>query len=335
MDDRFFNGLYEIARLEDAWFCRMRSGKLVKSSDVLAVGRIAAINFARASSISSFPLRTYQAGWQIGQMRGVADEAKREESMRYARGALKGFHGDPGLEGKWGGLYEEETKTMFRTVFAAQVVATWTAFEQLAGSLWERALNVHPHGLAKLSGLNEAGEVERARQEEQRIKRAEKEAKEGKAVQPEMAKAEKGKMIPLSFLEQHDYNVSTMMGTIWQREREFNFQILSQIREAYVRAFYEDHAKVRAAIRDDSLTALAAARNVIVHKAGIIDPKFLEDAGDLAIFNGVELERPLMIDGPMLKDLVVPAIETSYKLIRAVSDWLIAHAEKPNGTKQG
>jgi hypothetical protein len=34
----------------------------------------------------------------------------------------------------------------------AQILGTWTAFETMAGDLWETAINLHPAGLAELKG---------------------------------------------------------------------------------------------------------------------------------------------------------------------------------------
>ena len=39
------------------------------------------------------------------------------------------------------------------TLMLTQVVSVWTAFETLAGDLWEAALNAHPQGLSDLRGI--------------------------------------------------------------------------------------------------------------------------------------------------------------------------------------
>lgn len=39
-----------------------------------------------------------------------------------------------------------------RAILVSQLTGMWTAFETLAGDLWEMALNVHPYGLSELKG---------------------------------------------------------------------------------------------------------------------------------------------------------------------------------------
>jgi hypothetical protein len=45
-----------------------------------------------------------------------------------------------------------ETRKGFEAILSSVIVQTWTAFETLAGDLWEAAINGHPSGLAELRG---------------------------------------------------------------------------------------------------------------------------------------------------------------------------------------
>ena len=82
----------------------------------------------------------------------------------------------------------------------SQITGTWTAFEAMAGDLWEAALNYKPRELAKLSG-----------------------SKHGKD----------SKQIGLDQIQRYNFDLSTHMGTIFVGTNKYQFDRLSGIREAY------------------------------------------------------------------------------------------------------
>jgi hypothetical protein len=69
------------------------------------------------------------------------------------------------------------------------------------------------------------------------------------------------------------------MGTILRDK--FNFTVLDSIRDAYSRAFHKDSKQIEAAISEKSIDALNKVRNLIVHKAGIIDKRYHDETKNL------------------------------------------------------
>jgi len=80
-----------------------------------------------------------------------------------------------------------------------------------------------------------------------------------------------GKYIRLDYLGKYNYNLSKDLGTVLMDK--FDFTSLSGICEAYKCAFPKSE-NIKKALRSEKLGELEAARNVIVHNAGIIDGDF-------------------------------------------------------------
>lgn len=177
------------------------------------------------------------------------------------------------------------------SVMVAQVTGAWTAFEVLAGDLWEAALNSKPNPLATLSGIKTHGSNDKP-------------------------------SIQLWRLQQHQFNVTSHMGTILRGK--FSFTKLEAIRDAYAKAFGD--SPVRDIIDDDSLTGLSLARNVIVHKSGVIDEDFSKGVTTVPSMVHMATLDKLPIDGRSTQLIVAPAVETALKLIRAVDGWLVANS---------
>jgi hypothetical protein len=202
-------------------------------------------------------------------------------------------------------------------VLESMLLSAWTTFETLAADLWETALNEHPQELALLRG---------------KLPRDAPKAKKPLAALPprEAPETAESKMIKLDYLQRHGYNLSRLMGTVLREK--FNFQILESIREAYAQAFDERHAAVRAAVFHPSLTALAATRNVLVHRAGVVDQEFLDDmkrTGEFAgLFTAAKLKVRLEVGGKAVGQLLRPAVAQMGALIAAVDAFLAGGQSK-------
>ncbi len=200
---------------------------------------------------------------------------------------------------------------------SSAIIGAWTAIETLTGDLWEAAVNAHPHGLAKLRGDWPKGK--------------EKGQPEGKGPLPPLVnttplgKVSEEKSIRLAALEDYDFNVSSVMGTLL-RDSRYDFQNLKDIKRAYVQAFFENQEDVLDAILDPCLYHLSQVRHLLVHRAGIVDQKFIDSTRGVPMFAGVEIRKPLPIDGELVRDLVNPAVEKSVSLIQAVDNWLQSHS---------
>jgi hypothetical protein len=201
-------------------------------------------------------------------------------------------------------------RTGFDAILASLIVGSWTAFETMAADLWEAALNEHPEKLAELSG------------ETQGFKRGEKQERpQPKQVQEKGG----GKTVYLEALRENNYDVEKKMGTILRHR--FAFGSLFGARMAYGAAFGETAMDVKRCVMDDSLDALSAVRNVLVHKSGVIDKDYQGRKAYLKdkIPSG-EIGQRLSLDGVVAVGFIKPALEAASSLIRAVDDWLIAHA---------
>jgi hypothetical protein len=198
-------------------------------------------------------------------------------------------------------------RTGLGAVLRGMVSGMWTAFEILASDLWETALNAHPAGLAELKG--------------KRTDSTPPPKKPFSALGPEGDSKDSSRLVKLSYLQAHSYDLSHLMGTVLREK--FNFQILDGIRNAYIQAFDESHTSVREAILHPSLTILAAVRNVLVHQAGIVDDQFLKEYGRCtelqSQFPSVKLKELLPMTGLTVHNIISPVVTQSVKLINTVN----------------
>jgi len=220
------------------------------------------------------------------------------------------------------GLFEEIVNRAHQTpqleqFLRATLLQAWTAFEHMAGVLWEFALNKHPVHLAELSGKPKdpfKGLLEG-----------------GKTKQPPNApKEQERKWMRMDDLKKHTYDVSSHMGEILKHR--FQWTSLPGIREAYVEAFKVDSDAVIDAIMHISLDALSAIRNVIAHKNGIIDCEFLTKFGrcklipELGEVARLGKDDKIFITGDILAWLLENTNNQGLNLMKAVDDWLQNHA---------
>jgi hypothetical protein len=198
----------------------------------------------------------------------------------------------------------------------SQLTAGWTAFEALAGDLWEAALNASPITLAGLNGSRS------------RIAKI-----AGKRPTEDRDSEENGafKLKVFQRLTKGTFNAERIMGTLLRENRRFDK--LGGIREAYSLAFSKRHATIDSLLVDNALDKLNLVRNVILHKAGIVDPKFLDGAVSIGWKVDAQLDYPLALNGQIVKDLLSPVFLKGWKLIYAVDEWICtAKAKGSAGT---
>lgn len=182
-------------------------------------------------------------------------------------------------------------------ILIAQITGAWTAFEVLAGDLWEQSLNTSP-SLAILDGRVPGNTQPKGQRDDAR-------------------------QVSVVDLRRNKFNVSDKMGAILRVK--FSFTKLESAREAYFRAFHDP--AVRVAIDDPCFTVLAKLRNVIVHKAAFADKEFFEEFKAHPLFSGKITEgKKIPIDGVLVRKVIAPAMTATITLIQAVDDWLSKHA---------
>jgi hypothetical protein len=182
------------------------------------------------------------------------------------------------------------------------VTGTWTAIETMLGDLWEAALNSHPKTLASLDG-KPRGAADKA------------DGRSGARIDPE------SKKLDLNLVARHGFDLRNSMGTIFRLERRFEFTRLSSAREAYLRAFSDKASRVETAIKSDSLEALSAVRNVLLHKAGTADDEYVKQSARLKIPPAAKGDK-IKLNGQNTADLIKPAIASCKSLMIAVDDWV-------------
>lgn len=211
---------------------------------------------------------------------------------------------------------DTDVRKGLEAILRGMVTATWTAFEVMASDLWEAALNAKPAGLAELKGKVPV------------TMNTQKKRFTAFATSSEEVN-DFSKLVRLDYLQSHGYDLSGRMGTIL-RER-YNFQILEGIRTAYVQAFDDSHSAIRDAILDPCLTALAATRNVLVHRAGTADRAFMQEYARCAnlqsAFPTVELGATITLTGLTVHGLIQPVLMQSVRLIEEIN--------KQQGTDHG
>jgi hypothetical protein len=194
---------------------------------------------------------------------------------------------------------KQNVHEMFHTLMTAQVILMWTAFESLAGDLWEDAVNAHPKTLAV--GCS-------------------------KLPDPKQNKGNKspGKMIQIHELDLRGYDVSKAMGTILRERRDFDK--LSRIIETYGYTFPHP-----AKVNDESfwknadLRAVCAIRNLLVHSAGIVDGDFIQQRGtDLRLAHYKDGDK-LRLEGDVVYELVMGLLSFCNELIRDVDGWIASN----------
>jgi hypothetical protein len=200
----------------------------------------------------------------------------------------------------------EPLKTGADAVLGGMIVGCWTAFETLAADLWKAALNIHPTVLAALTGRwHKPSKMD-----------------PDQLIEDDSEQIE-SKTVKLNDLQMHNYDVSKIMGNI--HRNRFKWGVLEGIRTAYSSAFSKDFTDIQTAIEDRSLDALAAARNVLVHKAGIVDVEFNRKCKGWPAFANAVPNTSLMLDGFIVRDLLSEALQQTINLLKGVDLWLDSH----------
>ncbi len=245
------------------------------------------------------------------------------------RGTYKGDTADScvaaahNLEGCWNNVvnYASDQDAIFRGVFAnffsSIFISTWTVFETLAHDLWVAALNVHPAGLAELTG-RWPGPFEKQKDKKERDSRLQRALVETNP-QPQSSGILAAKALRLEVLQRHNYNVSGIMGDLLADC--FNFQRLEGIHDAYFKAF-AGHHEIWEVMLDKDIRSICAIRNLLVHKAGYVDADFKTQVSGITRFDDAEVGKPLAIDGAMVEEIVDPFFEKCAKLITLVDEWI-------------
>jgi hypothetical protein len=255
------------------------------------------------------------------------------------------FRSPTSYEGIDGGIHADrilalmrpdELRELTNSLFASLLIGAWTAFETLASDLWVVAVNGSPAWLASLTGSSDRIELLSGIEPKSAVDTPESD-EGGDDDSDEETTEYSMKKITLGEIHKAtrgSFNLSDKMGDLLAADpKRLKFTSLSGIREAYSLAFSEKTKKVRttaidAALSDRGLDAISLVRNVLVHRAGVADPIYREDAKSVPTAPKLELNEKLVLTADMARDLILPAILCGRKLLMAVDAWLKVAASR-------
>jgi len=206
-----------------------------------------------------------------------------------------------------------EVKEGLDSLLVSIVVGAWTAFETMAGDLWESAVNACPQRLSALSGKPwRDGETEQ----------------DDTDFAPDKLRKDESKQIPLDLIRQYKYDLTKVMGTLLRGK--FTFTTLDGIREAYWTAFKRNRVGVRACLQANCFDALSVLRNVMVHRAGVADSEYCRRAQGLPLPQAKPGQK-IELDGSIVFPLAEAVRDRSRELLSEVDAWIQRGTSVPPG----
>lgn len=124
----------------------------------------------------------------------------------------------------------------------------------------------------------------------------------------------------------------TLAGDLWrailicdpeaiEKPESHRFHLLDKMRIAY-KVLIPPSQKIDTILAEIGLRKLNLVRNVALHKAGIVDQKFIGDAAGISWIVPDEVNQPIKLDGERVRDLINPVIQCGLDLINAVDKWI-------------
>lgn len=99
------------------------------------------------------------------------------------------------------------------------------------------------------------------------------------------------------------------------------FRRLESIRDTY-KQLIPASDEINEILANNDLRKLNLVRNVLVHRAGKVDYDFLDGAEKIGWNSGEIIDRPIIINGRRVKELVNPVVKAGEDLIRALDRWI-------------
>jgi hypothetical protein len=171
-------------------------------------------------------------------------------------------------------------------MFRAQIILAWSAFEVLAGDLWEAAINTCPERLIR-SGSTLSIDTIRS-------------------------------------VTKRSYNLEGKLGSALAVEQDFAKLVL--VRDAYGKTFKEHAKGIKTILNDRYLDALSAVRNVLVHNSGTMDADYEKDYKSCRrLIPQPERGGKLPLDAGLVRKLLSHVRDTGAKLVKEIDLWLTRH----------
>jgi hypothetical protein len=262
-----------------------------------------------SKSGKSPPLDLFSKIWENAE-----DRTKKESEFVHGSPEWREKVWKDGVENidRLGKIVPEWLSEAIDAVLSGVVIGAWTAFETLAGDLWEAAVNECPSPLMELGA--HSGRITKMSATRRGIRPASSES--GKNPSDESRQIPLNRIIEIS---KRTLNLSECMGSLLRPK--FEFSVLASTREAYSAAFKCHSSEIDTILSDTIIDATNRLRNVIVHNAGIADIRYTEGIiGTPAPI--VDSEKKVELDGKIAQVLINPMITLCGRLLKAVDAWV-------------
>jgi hypothetical protein len=188
----------------------------------------------------------------------------------------------------------------------AMLIGLWTALESLAQDTWITAVNACPAPLA--NNVMAAPDAT-------------------------LKTGNQSKSLSYSHFSGSNFDFRNTMGNLLFAERKVDFQHFNGIRAAYNVAFAGELEAIFQPYQI-GLFRLEATRNLLAHKGGIIDAKFLRRIGDEPGFVDAKENNLLWISGSYVATQANSVSAFAGRLVSAVDKWLDDHVIKAKQTSE-
>jgi hypothetical protein len=263
-------------------------------------------NASQALALSAFPTQIALLGQKIKlaeinacTMLGIdnvirGDVARSSEILVLSRDILSGRAQPPTSSFSYMfsitdfAFVDDNTRDTYDTLMSMQLVLSWTAFETLAGDLWEAALNTHHSTL--------------------------------------LQKAPGDKPIKLKDLHlTYGYDLRHKMGSVLRDVLGNPFQSFRTMKQVYLDTFTEGNASAATFWDNKDVSSTFHLRNLTVHRAGIVDGQFLADCKADNRMQAYKRDERFYLDGHLLSELVRGLFTFARELIQSVDSWFQRH----------
>lgn len=191
-------------------------------------------------------------------------------------------------------------------VLNSMVLGAWGAVEVCLDALWRDAVNEYPEYLAALvGGPNRMASFIEARNQ-------------GANWSPP---ADRDALTP--FLPNSSDPATDLLDDF--KKNGLGFSSLKAARNTYSRAFAKNFSDIDAALCDPCIDALALVRNLIAHKDGVIDSRFMEQSRFINALGPIRAlgdQATFIVDGEFVRKLIEPVIPWAVTTINAVHKWM-------------
>ncbi len=211
------------------------------------------------------------------------EELKRAVDARHEEGAMRYPSAASFLNDR------ESMEPAIRAYLSFTVVALWTALESLAKDMWMASVNLSADRLAK-SALNADASI----------------------------RGSEAKSVKSSWLAKYRFDLRNHMGTLLvEDEGKFSFDSPSQILEAYAAAFGKS-SPVDELWQDNKrdLNLLNLCRNLVAHRAGIVDERFISKTK-----LNLPIGTPLLVNTENVTQFAETVVEAGCELLSFVGKW--------------